>query len=166
MKHPRRVRRGCLIKVDCKPSSVPCGGGVYGPERPSSSPCGKVAAIHLGPALPHGSSGQPGDWSGCVIAPLFGLAPGGVCPAPDVTARAVSSYLAISPLSGIADGVFLLHFPSGRPAPLLAGAHARRCSDFPPLDSPRSGRPSTLVWPDDNSGDHCKTPSPSGRGLG
>ena len=44
-----------------------------------------------------------------------------------------------------------MHFPSGCPAPLLAGAHARRCSDFPPLDMSRSGRPSTLVWPDDSS---------------
>lgn len=29
---------------------------------------------------------------------LFGLAPDGVCRAPDVTTRAVSSYLAVSPL--------------------------------------------------------------------
>ena len=100
VKHPRQQRRGCSIKVDCKPSSVPCDAGVYGLGRPSSSPRSKAAAIHLGPPLPEGSSGQPGGWSGCVIAPLFGLAPGGVCPAPGVTVRAVSSYLAISPLSG------------------------------------------------------------------
>ena len=151
MTHPRQQGRGCSIKVDYKPSSVPRGKGVYGPKRPSSSSCCEVAAIHLGPALPQGSSGQPGGWSGYVIAPLFGLAPGGVCPAPAVTGRAVSSYLAISPLSACADGVFLLHFPSGRPAPPLAGAHARRCSDFPPLDVSRSGRPSALVGLDDSS---------------
>jgi len=46
----------------------------------------------------------------------FGLAPDGVCPAPDVAIRAVSSYLAFSPLPG--EGLpsplavsFLWHFP-------------------------------------------------------
>ena len=91
MKHPRQRGRGCSIKVDYKPSSVPCDRGVYGLVRPSSSPYSMVAAIHLGSALPQGSSGQPGGWSGCVVAPLFGLAPGGVCTAPAVTGRAVSS---------------------------------------------------------------------------
>ena len=41
---------------------------------------------------------------------LFGLAPGGVCSAPDVTIRAVGSYPAFSPLPLLAV-CFLLHFP-------------------------------------------------------
>ena len=47
-------------------------------------------------------------------SPLFGLSPGGVYPAKDVTAPAVSSYLTISPLPMIrrASAVyFLWHFP-------------------------------------------------------
>ncbi len=123
------------------------------PDRPSSSHRPRVAAIHLVPMLPPGSSGQPGSCPGLVIAPLFGLAPGGVCTAPAVTGRAVSSYLAISTLSqrkNRQDGVFLLHFPSGRPAPLLAGALARRCSDFPPPATRRRRPPIRLDGMDDS----------------
>ncbi len=48
------------------------------------------------------------------MASLFGLAPDGVCRAVRITADAVSSYLAISPLPALASlgGIFLLHFPS------------------------------------------------------
>jgi len=56
---------------------------------------------------------------------LFGFAPGGVYPAFCVTAEAVSSYLAFSPLPAETGGSFLWHFPevtfSGRyPAPCPA----------------------------------------------
>ncbi len=54
--------------------------------------------IHLGRASPRASGGQPGNGAGHTIVPLFGLAPGGVCPATDVTTRAVRSYRTISPL--------------------------------------------------------------------
>ncbi len=57
------------------------------------------------------------------LAPLFGLAPGGVCHAIDVTTKAVSSYLAVSPLpAGLRWQAvyFLLHFPWGRPRSPLA----------------------------------------------
>ena len=59
---------------------------------------GPAATIYLDPSLPAGSSGQPGDGPDTLF-PLFGLAPDGVCLASDVTTRAVSSYLAFSPLS-------------------------------------------------------------------
>jgi hypothetical protein len=49
------------------------------------------------------------------MACLFGLAPDGVCPATDVTTRAVSSYLAISPLP-----IRLCH-PCGRQSRQIGG---------------------------------------------
>ena len=54
--------------------------------------------IHLGCASPRTSSGLPGNSAGRAIVPLFGLAPGGVCPATTVASRAVRSYRTISPL--------------------------------------------------------------------
>ena len=46
----------------------------------------RAMAIHLGPPLPMGSSDLPGSSGGPPSsAPLFGLAPGGVCLAPAVT---------------------------------------------------------------------------------
>ncbi len=51
-------------------------------RKSGSRPISRVlswAAIPLGPASPQGSSIQPGSDAGHVIAPLFGLAPGGVC---------------------------------------------------------------------------------------
>jgi len=79
------------------------------------------AIINLGPELLRGSSGLPGSRSRRATSPpLFGLAPGGVCPAPDVTIRAVSSYLAFSPLPQSEAVFFLWHFPS--PTTLAVGA--------------------------------------------
>jgi len=57
-----------------------------------------TAIIHLGRQLPDGSSDLPGSSASHAIAPLFGLAPDGVCHAVRVTTPAVSSYLTISPL--------------------------------------------------------------------
>ena len=54
--------------------------------------------IHLGPVSPPASSGLPGRGAGHAIASLFGLAPGGVCPAIPVAGNAVRSYRTISPL--------------------------------------------------------------------
>ena len=85
---------------------------LYSPKR--------TAAIHLGLPLPTGSSGQPGDGPDSRL-PLLGLAPDGVCLAPGITTGTVSSYLAFSPLPAVAGGISLWHFPSGHPAPLLAG---------------------------------------------
>ena len=80
----------------------------------------RMAAIHLGLSLPAGSSGQPGAGPD-VLHPLFDLAPDGVCLAPLITDGTVSSYLAFSPLLAAASGMSLWHFPSGHPAPPLAG---------------------------------------------
>lgn len=71
--------------VEHKPDSVP------GAEAPGT-------VIFLAPRLPAGSSGRPAPGTGDPMGGTFGLAPGGVCPAPDVATGAVSSYLAISPL--------------------------------------------------------------------
>lgn len=58
-----------------------------------------TTVIHLAPILLLESSNLPGDSDGQPSnVPLFGLAPGGVCQASDVTIGAVSSYLAFSPL--------------------------------------------------------------------
>ena len=57
-----------------------------------------VAAIYLAPALPPGSSSQPGDWSGA-LSLYLALHRMGFALTPDVATGAVSSYLAISPLS-------------------------------------------------------------------
>jgi len=49
---------------------------------------------------PYRSSNLPGNYTGRINVPLFGLAPGGVYPATDVTTSAVRSYRTISPLPG------------------------------------------------------------------
>ena len=75
---------------------------------------GRTATIYLGPPLPTGSSGQPGDGPDSLL-PLLGLAPDGVCLASDVTTGAVSSCLAFSPLpAGVADAppVWAVYFCS------------------------------------------------------
>src|SRR5687767_7218957 len=75
--------------------------------------------IPLGRPLPGGSSDLLGTWfdagraGGRIPRSLFGLAPGGVCRAPRVTAGAVRSYRTISPLPVSPRAVcFLLHCPS------------------------------------------------------
>src|SRR3954471_16364143 len=55
-------------------------------------PRGILAVIHLGRQLPADSSNLPGDSTSRAIAPLFGLAPDGVCLATPVTRGAVGSY--------------------------------------------------------------------------
>jgi hypothetical protein len=89
------------------------------------------AAIPLGCASPRSSSDLPGSPCGPHVAAfrppasLFGLAPGGVCRAVDVAARAVRSYRTISPLPAPLTrrlgGIFLLHFPWTRVPQALPG---------------------------------------------
>jgi len=61
-------------------------------------------AIPLGRPLPSASRDRPGRRRGNTacrlpgVPPLFGLAPGGVCRAACVAARAVGSYPTVSPL--------------------------------------------------------------------
>ena len=154
---PRLVRGG--RKTACKPSSVRHSCAVYALSASSRIRCG-ATIIYLAPTLPTGSCGQPGEGasalctptipaSGSGRRPLLGLAPDGVCPALDVSTEAVSSYLAISPLPpGPRDrkgGMFLWHFPSGHPAPPLAGILLVGSSDFPPPVTGR--RPSSRLTP-------------------
>ena len=61
------------------------------------------AIIHLGRTSPYASSNLPGSPCGPHVqpklhAPLFGLAPSGVCRAVPVTSHAVRSYRTLSPL--------------------------------------------------------------------
>ena len=89
------------------------------------APC-EAAVIHLGRASPRASCGLPWSSGGQPSnAPLRGLAPDGVCHATRVTARAVGSYSAVSPLPGAASRprrfAFLWHFPRGHPHRALPG---------------------------------------------
>ena len=88
-------------------------------------------------------------------SPLFGLSPGGVCRARDVTTPAVSSYLTFSPLprgsplarGQVRGGIFSVALSLSL---RMVGVTHRRvlwCSDFPPLgDKPRTA--TTLPAPD------------------
>ena len=72
-------------------------------EQGGSQPVSRVLSrtiIHLGCTSPYTSSSLPGDNAGHIIAPLFGLAPGGVYHAVAVASHAVRSYRTISPLPG------------------------------------------------------------------
>ena len=81
--------------------------GSFEVAKSGSRPVSRVlswATIHLRCTSPCTSSGLPGNSHGpCDAAlrlpvSLFGLAPGGVCRATDVTAGAVRSYRTLSPL--------------------------------------------------------------------
>jgi hypothetical protein len=115
-----RSRKG-KCQMACKPGSVPL----------------RVMTIHLGRTLPPASCNQPGRQPGNRPAgepdasSLFGLAPGGVCPAAPVTSRAVRSYRTLSPLPVAANrhrrftfcGTFPGVAPAGHyPAPYFHGA--------------------------------------------
>src|SRR6185312_12694852 len=77
---------------------------------------------------------------------LLGLAPGGVCPAAAVAGSAVRSYRTISPLprrpKASIGGMFLWHFPWGRPRRPLAGTVFPWSPDFPRLACDGKARPS------------------------
>ena len=112
----------------CKPDSVPAGGlrPTTGGDH-SSSPDG----------CPWGPAAYPGAWVGPTsCAPLFGLAPCGVCPARRVTTPAVRSYRTFSPLPPLASqelgGMFSVALSLGSP-PLAVSQHtALRSPDGPP----------------------------------
>ena len=73
--------------------------------------------------------------------PLFGLAPGGVCPAASVARSAVRSYRPVSPLpapvAGPAGGLVSVALSLGSPPP---GVTRHRVSMEPGLSSPRARR--------------------------
>jgi len=100
-----------------KPNSVPCKGPwSFHWDVDCSTPLATYPEI---------SSGPPSNIS------LFGLAPDGVYLAPHVTMRAVSSYLAVSPLPGQTRRFnFCGTFPRS-PEVRVTNHPALRSSDFP-----------------------------------
>jgi len=96
------------------------------------------AIIPLGRRSPVASSGLPaGSGEQPSNACLHGLAPDGVCHAARVTAGAVGSYPAFSPLpaarrSEWAGGFFSVALSSAFPPPVLIRHRALWSSDFPP----------------------------------
>ena len=69
-------------------------------DKPNSVSDKRTTIIYLGCQLPDTSCNLPrGQMKRAASSPLFGLAPNGVYHAFNVTIEAVSSYLAISPLS-------------------------------------------------------------------
>ena len=84
--------------------------------------------------------------AGHPLPSLFGLSPGGVCPASPVTRTAVRSYRTISPLPAgkrvSSQAVsFLWHFPWPRGRLLLATTLTRSARTFLPEGDPPSDRP-------------------------
>jgi hypothetical protein len=90
--------------------------------------------------LPGSSSASSRNAFGILLSripPLFGLAPCGVCPAPDITARAVRSYRTFSPLPQACawGGIFSVALSVERLKAILPDVirhTALRSSDFPP----------------------------------
>ena len=102
-----------------------------------------VTAIPLGRRSPGASSNLPGrqdpdtipkvHFRASLAPSLFGLAPGGVCPAASVTAGAVRSYRTISPVPQqihAAAVCFLWHCPWVRTRRTLSGTVCPRSPDF------------------------------------
>ncbi len=143
---PRRsAARGETFQSACKPGSV---WQVSPPRRPfiCESCCQLPVATNPG--------GGPGDRLRarlpCTRPPLFGLAPGGVCPAATVASRAVRSYRTVSPLPAQAPAVcFLWHCPWGRPRRPLAATVS-------PLEPGLSSRVSPRERPPDRLEGACR----------
>jgi hypothetical protein len=77
---------------------------------------------------------------------LFGLAPGGVCPASSVTRTAVRFYRTVSPLPRRSAAVcFLWHFPSSHLGRALSGTVPLWSPDFPREFPHAVARPSGLL---------------------
>ena len=116
-----------------------------------------ATAIPLERPLPAVSSNQPGRQPGNTLRagmspsrtrpPLFGLAPGGVCPAASVAGRAVRSYRTFSPLpagrEARAGGSISVALSLGSP-PAAVSRH--RVSMEPGLSSPCNGSGRPTDW--------------------
>jgi hypothetical protein len=125
-------KRAILWEQACKPGSVP---GTPHPMRNH-----QAAAIYLERPLPDASSSLPGDSAGRLISPYVALHRAGFaqvagCPAPrallphDCTLAGLAPSPCPLPLTGEREmrryqacGMFLWHFPSGRPDWVLPSA--------------------------------------------
>ncbi len=101
-------------------------------------------AIYLALLLPAGSSGLPGTQRATVLF-LSGLAPDGVYTAFTVTSKAVSSYLAFSPLPAIGGRLFSVALSWESPPPDVIRHPALRSPDFPHLHNKMQARLSVLL---------------------
>ena len=99
------------------------------------------AIIPLGRLSPDASSDLPGNGAGRALVSLFGLAPGGVCPATAITNSAVRSYRTFSPLPSRAV-CFLWHFPSAHAVQMLSGASPSGARTFL-----HRLKPAAIAWP-------------------
>jgi hypothetical protein len=147
----RSHSKGDICQTACKPGSVRTPSRLGARDDHSSWTC---LAARL--ARPTRAAERDCSCASSAPPPLFGLAPGGVCPAAPVARGAVRSCRTVSPLpagcqAALARAVcFLWHFPWGRPRRPLTGTAFPWSPDFP-LPDPRvkpgdkgSGRPA--VW--------------------
>ena len=132
------VLRGAWPKVTCKPSSVRGRSTVYVPPKRSFLPLSHhVATICLALTLPSGSSDQPGDGPGAQCPSIRSCSRWGL---PGLRCRHRSGELlprrfTLTP--SVRGGMFLWHFPSGHPAPPLAGILPGGARTFLPPHSPQ-----------------------------
>ncbi len=124
-------------------------------EVEGSQPVSRVLSrmtIHLGRSSPSASSDLPENTRGprAAVEPralLFGLAPGGVCPATPVARCAVRSYRTISTLPVPKDlgGVFSVALSVGSRRPGITWHPALRSPDFPPPRTAAAIRPTPVL---------------------
>jgi hypothetical protein len=116
-------------------------------RKAESRPVSRVLSrtvIPLGPASPQGSSDQPGRGAGHAMAPLFGLAPGGVYRAAACChpRGALLPHLFTLTCARRPSAVcFLWHFPSARAAQGLPGTLPCGARTFLPAPKARSDCP-------------------------
>ena len=113
------------------------------PQRGDDHSSGTTIACRLKRRYPRTSGGPP------LNVLLFGLAPDGVYHAFSVARKAVSSYLAISPLpaASASGGIFSVALSLGSPPVAVSDHPALRSSDFPPA-AQACRRSSGLLRPD------------------
>jgi|GEM_PF-3434145 len=121
----QRAKGALRVRWACKPNSV-AGGHLSSASALPRASC----------SLPEGSGPTS---SRRAVAPLLGLAPGGVYRALDVTTQAVRSYRTFSPLPAGTGGMFSVALVKGCPFRLLAGTLPCGVRTF--LSAPKAERP-------------------------
>ena len=145
--HPAAKKRGArrpVSRVLCVPrhaTTIPLGRTLLHASRDQPGLRGENTPASLALGFHLGTSRRP---------PLFGLAPGGVCPAAPVTRGAVRSYRTVSPLpkvstEGLSEGgLFSVALSLGSPPPVV---NRHRISVEPGLSSIRVCTPTAAVQP-------------------